>query len=84
MKVVRNVPYYCPAPTQQKQSQNIKTILYRGAVNTGRGLEWVIDAMPYVKNAQLLIIIGSGDIQQQLVEKVNAKQLNYKVSFKIK
>ena len=83
MKVVRNVPYYCPAPTQQKQSQNIKTILYQGAVNTGRGLEWVIDAMPYVKDAQLLII-GSGDIKPQLEEKVRAMQLTDKIRFKDK
>ena len=80
MKVVRNVPYYRPAPTQPKQRQNKKTILYQGAVNTGRGLEWVIDAMPYVKDAQLLII-GSGDIKKQLMEKVEAMQLNHKVSF---
>ena len=56
MKVVRNVPHYRPAQTQKKQGQQTKTILYQGAVNTGRGLEWVIDAMPYVKDAQLLII----------------------------
>ena len=83
MKVVRNVPYYRPAPTQQKQSQNIKTILYQGAVNTGRGLEWVIDAMPYVKDAQLLII-GSGDIKPQLEEKVRAMQLTDKIRFEDK
>ncbi len=83
MKVVRNVPYYRPAQTQKKQSQQTKTILYQGAINTGRGIEWVIDAMPYISGAQLLII-GSGDIQQQLVEKVNAMQLNHKVSFKDK
>jgi len=83
MKVVRNVPYYRPAQTQKKQSQNIKTILYQGAINTGRGLEWVIDAMPYVKDAQLLII-GSGDTKPQLEEKVRAMQLTDKIRFEDK
>lgn len=82
MKVIRNVPYL------RVQTDNIplavekgkKIILYQGALNTGRGLEWVIDAMPLIDNA-VLYIIGDGDIRKQLKQQVKKQKLNDRVIF---
>jgi glycosyltransferase involved in cell wall biosynthesis len=81
MKVVRNVPYFSiPFTEKLLDYSGKKIILYQGALNTGRGLEWVIDAMPQVENA-VLVIIGDGDIAKELKEQVNRLQLNEKVFF---
>jgi len=81
MKVIRNVPY-CSEPIEKKtlDYSGKKIILYQGAVNIGRGLEWVIDAMPLIENA-VLVIIGDGDIMNDLKERVNRLQLNEKILF---
>ena len=82
MKVVRNVPYRrtnqdsLPLPVPEGK----KIILYQGALNTGRGLEWVIDAMPLVENA-VLYIIGDGDIREELQARVKRLQLTDRVMF---
>lgn len=57
-----------------------KIILYQGALNKGRGLEMVMDAMPYIENA-MLVIIGDGDIRQQLVEKTKTLKIEDRVNF---
>ena len=81
MKVVRNAPY-CLAPVEKKllDYPGKKIIMYQGAVNIGRGLEWAIDAMPFVENA-VLVIIGDGDITNELKERVKKLQLEEKVFF---
>jgi len=80
MKVVRNVPYLRPTFSKSNKYREEKILLYQGAVNVGRGLEWVIDAMPLIKNAKL-VIIGDGDIKHQLVAKVKSMSLTGKVIF---
>jgi glycosyltransferase involved in cell wall biosynthesis len=81
MKVVRNVPYYSKyMGNKLLDHSGKKIILYQGALNIGRGLEWVIDAMPFVKNA-VLVIIGDGVIANALKKKVNNLQLNKNVFF---
>jgi glycosyltransferase involved in cell wall biosynthesis len=57
-----------------------KIILYQGALNKGRGLELIIEAMPYIENT-LLVIIGSGDIEQNLQQKVKDIGLDNTVKF---
>lgn len=57
-----------------------KIILYQGSVNTGRGTEYVIEAMQYVGNA-VFIIIGDGDIKEKLQQKVKDLKLEKKVLF---
>ncbi len=82
MKVIRNVPYLrvqtdiIPLAVEKGK----KIILYQGALNTGRGLEWVIDAMPLIDNA-VLYIIGDGDIRKQLKQQVKKQKLNDRVIF---
>ena len=81
MKVVRNVPYFSKYTDKKLLNySNKKIILYQGALNVGRGLEWTIDAMPLVKSA-VLVIIGDGDITHELKERVNHLNLTDKVFF---
>jgi len=81
MKVVRNVPYTSENITEKLLDYSGKKVmLYQGALNIGRGLEWLIDAMPFVENA-LFVIIGDGDIAQELKTRVNNLNLNDKVFF---
>lgn len=54
-------------------------ILYQGAVNVGRGLEALVEAMHHVK-AQLYIC-GKGDIYKELKAKVAAEGLHERVRF---
>ncbi len=81
MEVIRNVPYRKAITTKnQLDFGDKKIILYQGAVNIGRGLEWVIDAMPLIDNA-ILVIIGKGDIYHDLIKKVHRMHLRDKVHF---
>jgi len=82
MKVVRNVPYFLKSDEDQKSINNeTKHILYQGSLNIGRGLEHIIDAMQYIKNAKLTII-GDGDIRLQLKARIKTKELEDKVEIK--
>jgi glycosyltransferase involved in cell wall biosynthesis len=85
-KVVRNVPVLVKKPKLQipnpklKKDQRQKTIIYQGALNLGRGLELMIDTMQYLENCQFLVV-GDGDIVDQLKEKVTQKKLSKKMLF---
>ncbi len=57
-----------------------KIIIYQGALNLGRGLEYAVSAMQYLDN-HLLLIVGGGDIEQQLKQQSIALQLSKKVIF---
>jgi len=82
MSVVRNIPYYHNSIEVKAKIHfpNKKIILYQGALNTGRGLEMVLDAMPFVLDA-MLVIIGDGDIFQQLVKRTKTLKIEDKVHF---
>ena len=80
-RVVRNVPEkveYTPREISGKERQ---IIIYQGALNVGRGLELIIDAMEYLENVSLLIA-GSGDIEAELKARVAQKNLGDRVDFK--
>ena len=81
-KAVRNMPLY-KFDNSEKEKLNFgdkKIIIYQGAINVGRGLEWTIEAMKYVENA-VLLIIGNGDIEEKLKQQVSDLQLDNKVFF---
>ena len=61
-------------------TNNHKIILYQGALNKGRGLELMIDTVQYLNNA-IFVIIGSGDLEQKLKEKVTNLNVFDKVKF---
>ena len=79
MAVVRNMPFYKKTP-ETKPKQEKKVIIYQGALNKGRGLEMVLDAMPYVKDATLMIV-GDGDIRSLLEKRVKSLKVEDKVQF---
>jgi glycosyltransferase involved in cell wall biosynthesis len=82
MAVVRNIPIHIN-PIELKPKIHFpdkKIILYQGAINKGRGLESVMDSMPFVANA-MLIIIGEGDILMELIERSKMLKIEDKVQF---
>lgn len=82
MKVVRNAPMSNVAkPVDNYLSfTGKKMILYQGAVNIGRGIEWMIDAMPLLDDI-VFCIAGDGDICQELKNRVNQQGLHDRVFF---
>jgi glycosyltransferase involved in cell wall biosynthesis len=86
MQVVRNIPLKKTAPVRLSSkaspidTQGKKVILYQGAINRGRGIEWMIDTMPYLDNF-VFYVIGDGDLLKDLKEKVKKKHLTDKVIF---
>ena len=47
-------------------------IIYQGALNMGRGLEKLIDAMSYLEDAEL-VIAGQGDMEEDLKLRVKKR-----------
>ena len=85
MRVVRNVPMSFPkyndAASQILASlpQDKRILLYQGAVNVGRGIEWIMAAMPNLPECHL-VIAGVGDTYLQLIAEA-AKQGLKNVTF---
>jgi len=91
MGVVRNIPNKTDNNTtinnnQRKALEALpslegkKLLLYQGAVNVGRGVEWIINAMPYLDNC-ILCICGEGDLFHEMQALAKEKQLEKKVIF---
>lgn len=89
--VVRNLPFSEVSPpltpvneevvTQiQELSEMKRIILYQGALNEGRGLDAMLDAMHLLEDA-VLLLAGNGDISSQLHERVAREYLGKKVVF---
>lgn len=80
-KVVRNIPVSTnKISIQNKIAKREKIVLYQGAVNLGRGLEQAILAMKFIENAKL-VIVGDGDIKNDLELLVEIENLQKKVEF---
>ncbi|MDR0864480.1 MAG: glycosyltransferase [Candidatus Symbiothrix sp.] len=82
MQVIRNIPFAQQVTSSQPaiDSKGKKVLLYQGAVNVGRGIEWIIDAMPYLED-YVFYVVGDGDQLEELKKYVNQLQLNEKVIF---
>jgi glycosyltransferase involved in cell wall biosynthesis len=83
MQVVRNLPYRNDGATNGSVnlSQNgEKIIIYQGSLNVGRGLELAIRSMQYMMNTRL-VIIGAGDMEQELRKLARDLSLQHCVSF---
>lgn len=80
MQVIRNVPIK-NKPEQTTNQNTTKNILYQGSLNVGRGLEHMILAMEYIANAKF-IIIGDGDITEDLRLLIEKNNLGEKVEMK--
>ena len=81
-EVIRNLPRKKPIAkgSFSFDTKDKKIILYQGAINVGRGIDLMIDTMSYLENS-LFIIIGDGDIVEELKLKVDNQILNHKVKF---
>ncbi len=76
-EVICNVPL--KSQLDSSLSKNKKFILYQGALNEGRGLEAMIDAMQNINSE--LVLAGDGDLSQLLRGKVADKKLKGKITF---
>lgn len=81
MQVVRNIPpakTHNSTPPKRLKRDGKHILLYQGAVNVGRGIEWMIDAMPYLDDC-IFYIAGKGDILPEIEEKIHSMQLEDRV-----
>ena len=77
---VRNVPAAKPYPADDEREQP-PVILYQGALNEGRGLEAMIQAMQDIPQAQLWLA-GEGDLSESLRRQVaSQKKLQDRIRF---
>ena len=89
MSVVRNIPMKKVRKVSKNQlstepspidAKGKRVILYQGAINKGRGIEWIIEAMQYLDN-YIFYIIGDGDLLNEMQDKVKNLKLDDKVFF---
>ncbi|MCK5067216.1 MAG: glycosyltransferase [Bacteroidales bacterium] len=83
-RVVRNVPESLDCSLRESISdgkQGVHIIIYQGALNVGRGLELMIDAMQYVEDARF-VIAGTGDIDNELKRRVEQRGVDDRVEFR--
>jgi glycosyltransferase involved in cell wall biosynthesis len=83
--VIRNVPeinvkYKIIDIRKELNLHHRPILLYQGSLNIGRGIEFLVESMSFLENVYLLII-GSGDIEQDLKRKVKELNLQDKVIF---
>lgn len=74
-ETIRNVPHRATAISNQTGNY----LLYQGALNEGRGLEQLIEAMQNIDMP--LKITGEGDLSEALRNKVNTLGLQQKIEF---
>lgn len=84
MKVIRNVPFRLKPLSNDNVVndvfENKRVVIYQGALNLGRGIEKVIDTLPYLDNI-IFVIAGGGDIELELKERVEKLNVTDKVYF---
>ncbi len=78
-KLVRNFPIQKNKEKASPESEP-KIILYQGALNVGRGLEELIDAMQYVADVKCWLV-GGGDIENELKERAKVLKLEDRIRF---
>jgi glycosyltransferase involved in cell wall biosynthesis len=86
LTVVRNVPFRNGTVLKKDKAElgippGERVILYQGAVNMGRGLEEMILAMNHIRTRARLLIIGTGDILDELKQVVRTHELDGRVIF---
>ncbi len=81
-KVIRNLPIEKERNSTHFpfEIDNKKVILYQGAINIGRGLELMINTIQLLPN-YIFVIVGSGDILNQLKQSVIKQKLTNQVKF---
>lgn len=87
MSVIRNVPMQQKHEKTEQLPENLqkflngqKFLLYQGAINVGRGIESLINAMQYI-HSEKLIIAGNGDIFERMQTMTQELKLQNKIYF---
>jgi glycosyltransferase involved in cell wall biosynthesis len=80
-RVVRNVPEKIEYRSREEGEADRQIIIYQGALNVGRGLELMIDAMQYLENV-LFVVVGTGDIEDDLKQRVAQLNLDDRIEFR--
>lgn len=75
--LVRNLPFYEKAPTDHQKDE--KFLIYQGALNKGRGLEFLIEVADRLPLP--VVIAGEGDLSRELRARVDELKLRNKVRF---
>lgn len=76
--VIRNVPIKREMSFHKKENH---ILLYQGALNESRGIEQMIEAMPYIKDAQLWLV-GEGDLSAPLRAQAAESSARERIHFK--
>jgi glycosyltransferase involved in cell wall biosynthesis len=81
--VIRNYPELSNFPDKKNVSpfSKGKFILYQGVFNPSRSLSQLIEAMQWVSEEYHLVLIGHGELEVELREKVDLLNLNHRVTF---
>lgn len=79
LRVVRNVPTH--RDYGESYAKSGKMLLYQGAVNDGRGVDWMIEAMEYLKGYELMIA-GVGDEYEKMQQLAASKPWHEQIKFK--
>ena len=79
-KLLRNVPYLIKekAEVENIKIEGKKILIYQGAINVNRGIEYMVQAMQYIDNV-FLYIVGYGDISNEIAELIKKSNLEDKV-----
>ncbi len=83
MHVVRNLPVKSTTPATPENPFKLpenKLVIYQGSININRGLENMIHAMHYLED-WTFVIIGKGDIEDELKDLVHEQKLDSRVWF---
>lgn len=85
--LVRNIPPKATPPVTETRvslqlPENKTIIILQGnGINEGRGGEELVEAMPFVDEKAVFLIVGSGTVIPQLKERVKDLQLEHRVRF---
>ena len=80
VKLLRNVPLINKqsVAVENIKNQGKKILIYQGAINVNRGIEYMVGAMKYIDNA-FLYIAGYGDISEEIGKLIKSSNLENKV-----
>ena len=81
MAVVRNIQgERLKVKGERSTGAGTKVLLYQGAVNKGRGVDWAIDAMEWLEDCRL-VIAGGGDLLEEMREYASGKPWKERIEF---
>ena len=86
MVVVRNVrrvesgEWRVENGERRVESGKLKMLLYQGAVNKGRGVDWAIDALEWLEDCRL-VVAGGGDLLEEMKAYAVKKPWTERIAF---